>query len=160
MADNLRSMLLRHPWLLAGRRLARTPLQRRRNTGRRLSRLTIRALGRGTRRLYTDLSEGHPAILKGPYGIFDHTVGGPRQIWFGGGTGIAPFLGWLAHPGAAPPRTDLFHCVPTAEDAPFLPELTAAAAHRPEFRLHPTFSRSHGRLTAERIQAQAGPITP
>ncbi|GAA1158098.1 hypothetical protein GCM10009654_12690 [Streptomyces hebeiensis] len=41
---------------------------------------------------------------------------------------------------------------PTAEDAPFLPELTAAAAHRPELRLHPTFSRSHGRLTTERIQ--------
>ncbi|MFC9930873.1 ferric reductase-like transmembrane domain-containing protein [Streptomyces sp. NPDC127190] len=123
-------------------------------------RLTIRALGRGTRRLYTDLSEGHPATLKGPYGMFDHTLGGPRQIWIAGGIGIAPFLGWLTHPGAAPPRTDLFYCAPTAEDAPFLPELTAVAAHRPEFRLHPTFSRSHGRLTAERIQAEAGPITP
>lgn len=123
-------------------------------------RLTIRAVGRGTRRHYTDLSEGHPATLKGPCGMFDHTLGGPWQIWIAGGIGIAPFLGRLTHPGAAPPRTDLFYCTPTAEDAPFLPELTAAAAHRPEFRLHPTFSRSHGRLTAERIQAEAGPITP
>ncbi|MFF5482398.1 hypothetical protein ACFY5C_34550 [Streptomyces sp. NPDC012935] len=92
--------------------------------------------------------------------MFDHTLGGPRQIWIAGGIGTAPFLGWLTHTGAEPPRTDLFYCAPTAEDAPFLPELTAAAAHRPEFRLHPTFSRSHGRLTAERIQAEAGPITP
>ncbi|MFE6031228.1 ferredoxin reductase domain-containing protein [Streptomyces niveus] len=52
--------------------------------------------------------------------------GGPRQVWIAGGIGIAPFLGWLTHPGAAPPRTGLFYCAPTAEDAPFLPELTAA----------------------------------
>ncbi|AUG76879.1 Putative oxidoreductase [Kitasatospora sp. MMS16-BH015] len=123
-------------------------------------RLTIRALGRGTRGLYRELSEGHPATLKGPYGMFDHTLGGPRQIWIAGGIGIAPFLGWLTHSGAVPAQTDLFYCAPTAEEAPFLPELAAAAAHRPELRLHPTFSRSHGRLTAERIQAVAGPITP
>ncbi|MFF5143047.1 ferric reductase-like transmembrane domain-containing protein [Streptomyces sp. NPDC013157] len=123
-------------------------------------RLTIRALGRDTRKLYADIREGAPATLKGPYGMFDHTLGGPRQIWIAGGIGIAPFLGWLTHPGETLPSTDLFYCAPTADDAPFLPELTATAAHRPGLRLPPTFSRSDGRLTADRIQAQAGPITP
>ncbi|HEX6521388.1 MAG TPA: ferric reductase-like transmembrane domain-containing protein [Streptosporangiaceae bacterium] len=61
-------------------------------------RLTIRALGRGTRKLYNDLREGLPATLHGPYGMFDHTLGGPRQTWIVGGIGIAPFLGWLSHP--------------------------------------------------------------
>ncbi|MFE2432653.1 ferric reductase-like transmembrane domain-containing protein [Streptomyces sp. NPDC059373] len=123
-------------------------------------RLTIRALGPGTRRLHADVREGLPATLSGPYGMFDHTLGGPRQIWIAGGIGIAPFLGWLTHPGETLPRTDLFYCAPTAQDAPFLPELTAAAARLPGLRLHPTFSRSHGRLNAEMIQAQAGPLTP
>ncbi|MFJ8021472.1 ferric reductase-like transmembrane domain-containing protein [Streptomyces sp. NPDC096311] len=123
-------------------------------------RLTIRALGRGTGKLYTDVREGLPATLKGPYGMFDHTLGGPRQIWIAAGIGIAPFLGWLTHPCETLPRIDLFYCAPTADDAPFLPELAATAERRPELRLHPTFSRNHGRLTADRIQAVAGPITP
>lgn len=123
-------------------------------------RLTIRALGRGTRKLYTDVREGLPATLNGPYGMFDHTLGGPRQIWIAGGIGIAPFLGWLTHPSETLPRTDLFYCTPTSDDAPFLAELTATAALHPGLRLHPTFSRSHGRLTADRIQAEAGPLTP
>jgi predicted ferric reductase len=123
-------------------------------------RLTIRALGRGTRKLYADVREGLPATLNGPYGMFDHTLGGPRQIWIAGGIGIAPFLGWLADPGETLPSTDLFYCTNTADDAPFLPELTATAARHPELRLHPTFSRSHGRITADRIQAEAGPLTP
>ncbi|MFJ6088008.1 hypothetical protein ACIQI8_42255 [Streptomyces sp. NPDC092369] len=41
--------------------------------------------------------------------MFDHTLGGPRQIWIAGGIGIAPFLGWLTHTAAEPPRTDLFY---------------------------------------------------
>ncbi|MFB6811467.1 hypothetical protein [Streptomyces sp. NPDC056387] len=91
--------------------------------------------------------------------MFDHTLGGPADM--DRRRHRYRTLPRLAHPpGAAPAQTDLFYCAPTAEGAPFLPELIAAAAHRPEFRLHPTFSRSHGRLTAERIQAEAGPITP
>ncbi|MEU6195399.1 ferredoxin reductase family protein [Streptomyces sp. NPDC047061] len=123
-------------------------------------RLTIRALGRGTRRIYGDVREGLPATLNGPYGMFDHTLGGTRQIWIAGGIGIAPFLGWLTHPSGTLPAADLFYCAPDAETAPFLPELTAAAERLPRLRLHPTFSRTHGRLTAERIQQAAGPITP
>lgn len=123
-------------------------------------RLTIRARGRGTRRLYEDVSEGLPATLSGPYGMFDHTLGGDQQIWIAGGIGIAPFLGWLTHPTGDLPRVDLFYCTPTANDAPFLEELTAATEHVPGLRLHPTFSRRHGRLTVDGIQKEAGPLTP
>jgi predicted ferric reductase len=123
-------------------------------------RLTIRALGRETRKLYADLGEGLPATLKGPYGMFDYTLGGSRQIWIAGGIGIAPFLGWLTQPWETLPLTHLFYCTPTAGDAPFLPELAAIAASHRKFRLHPTFSRTHGRLTADGIQAAAGPISP
>ena len=124
-------------------------------------RLTVRALGRDTRRLYADLRDGLPATLNGPYGMFDHTLGGTRQIWIAAGIGVAPFLGWVN--GAdrdIKPRTDLFYCTPSAADAPFLPELTAAARRQPGLRLHSVHSRGEGRLTVAKIQAAAGPLTP
>jgi predicted ferric reductase len=123
-------------------------------------RLTVRALGRDTRRLYADLREGLPATLNGPYGMFDHTLGGERQIWIAGGIGIAPFLGWVGGAdGDVLPRADLFYCTPTADEAPFLPELTAAARRQPALRVHLVHSRSEGRLTVKKIQAAAGPLT-
>ncbi|MFI2189867.1 hypothetical protein [Streptomyces sioyaensis] len=42
-------------------------------------RLTIRALGHDTHRLHTDVREGLPATLNGPYGTFDHTLGGSAR---------------------------------------------------------------------------------
>ena len=84
-----------------------------------------------------------------------------RQIWVAGGIGIAPFLGWVSGAdGHVLPRADLFYCTPTAADAPFLPELTAAARRQPALRLHPVHSRGDGRLTVKKIQAAAGPLTP
>jgi predicted ferric reductase len=124
-------------------------------------RLTVRALGRDTRGLYAGLREGLPATLSGPYGMFDHTLGGARQIWIAGGIGIAPFLGWVnGSDSDALPRVDLFYCTPSAGEAPFLQELGAAARRRPTLRLHPVHSRSDGRLTVSKIQAVAGPLTP
>jgi predicted ferric reductase len=137
-----------HPFSVAG-----TP-------GNGSVRLTIRARGRDTRRFYADLREGQPATLSGPYGMFDHTLGGGHQIWIAGGIGIAPFLGWLSQPSGALPHADLFYSTRTADDAPFLPELAAAAERHPEIRFHAHSSRSDGRLTADRIQVVAGPLTP
>src|SRR6185437_12439194 len=121
----------------------------------------VRALGRDTRGLYANLREGLPATLEGPYGMFDHTLGGARQIWIAGGIGIAPFLGWInATDSGALPRTDLFYCTPSADEAPFLPELTAAARRQPALRLHAVHSRSDGRLTVSKIQAATGSLSP
>jgi predicted ferric reductase len=124
-------------------------------------RLTIRALGRGTGKLYNDLREGLPATLCGPYGMFDHTLGGPRQIWIAGGIGIAPFLGWLtSSTSAPPPRTDLFYSAPDAGEAPFVPELAAAAEREPGLRFHPHYSRRRGRLTGAKIEDAVGTLSP
>ncbi|MET7451604.1 ferredoxin reductase family protein [Streptomyces sp. NPDC005574] len=123
-------------------------------------RLTIRALGDATRDLHADLLTGTPATLSGPYGMFDHTLGGPRQIWIGAGIGIAPFLGWLDRTDAPLPRTDLFYCTSSPDRAPFLSELSAAAESIPALRLHPVFSSADGRLTAARVLREVGPIGP
>ncbi|MGW7821581.1 ferredoxin reductase family protein [Streptomyces puniciscabiei] len=124
-------------------------------------RLTIRTLGQETRRMHADLRPGLPATITGPYGMFDHTLGGPRQIWIAGGIGIAPFLGWLTTPGlATPEHVDLFYCTPNESDAVFLPELTTALTHLPGLAVHPIYSRQHGRLTADRITALTGPLPP
>ncbi|OIJ64403.1 ferredoxin reductase family protein [Streptomyces mangrovisoli] len=122
-------------------------------------RLTVRALGRGTRRLYADLATGAPATLTGPYGMFDHTVGGARQIWIAGGIGIAPFLGWITDRADRDlPRADLFYCTRTADDAPFLPELAEEVERHPGLSLHAVHSHRHGRLTLKEILTVTGPL--
>ncbi|MFF0011322.1 ferric reductase-like transmembrane domain-containing protein [Streptomyces sp. NPDC005374] len=123
-------------------------------------RLTIRALGDATRDLHADLRTGTPATLSGPYGMFDHTLGGARQIWIGAGIGIAPFLGWLDRTDAPLPSTDLYYCTSSPDQAPFLSELSAAAESAPALRLHPVFSSTDGRLTAARVLGEVGPIGP
>ncbi|MEU2421053.1 hypothetical protein ABZ619_08415 [Streptomyces sp. NPDC007851] len=124
-------------------------------------RLTFRTLGHGSERMHAALRPGLPATVTGPYGMFDHTLGGPRQIWIAGGIGIAPFLGWLTTPAPpVPAHVDLFYCTPAETDAVFLPELNAAAEHRPGLTVHPVHSRLHGRLTADRVTTLAGQLHP
>lgn len=120
-------------------------------------RLTIRSLGRDTQRMYESLHPGLPAVVTGPYGMFDHTLGGTRQIWIAGGIGVAPFLGWLTTERVGEPsRIDLFYCVSTAAEAVFLPELTAAAKRLSNLTVHPVFSEEHGRLSVDRIRTLIG----
>jgi predicted ferric reductase len=122
-------------------------------------RLTVRSRGLDTRKLHENLHPGLPAVITGPYGMFDHTVGGPRQVWIAGGIGIAPFLGWLTTEQVdEPDRIDLFYSTTTEADAVFLPDLAAAADRLPNLTLHPVFTRSHGRLTVDRISALAGTL--
>jgi len=53
-------------------------------------RLAIRALGADTRRLHERLRPGMNATVTGPFGMFDQTLGGPRQVWVAGGIGRRP----------------------------------------------------------------------
>lgn len=122
-------------------------------------RLTIRSRGRDTRRMHENLHPGLPAVINGPYGMFDHTLGGSHQIWIAGGIGVAPFLGWLTTERVdEPDHIDLFYCTTTEADAVFLPDLTAAADRLPNLTVHPVFSRDQGRLTADGVAAAAGPL--
>ena len=123
-------------------------------------RLTIRVAGRDTARLHADLQIGAPATVTGPYGAFDHTLGGPRQIWIAGGVGISPFLSWLATLSPADPtHIDLFYTVPSPADAIYLPEIQAAAARLPNLHVHPIFSRTDGRLTATTVAQSIAGLT-
>lgn len=122
-------------------------------------RLTVRSRGRDTRNLHENLQPGQPAVVTGPYGMFDYTVGGPHQIWIAGGIGIAPFLGWLTTERVNEPvRIDLFYCTPTEADAVFLPDLVVAAGRLPNLVLHPVFTRAAGRLTVDQISVVTGTL--
>lgn len=94
-------------------------------------RLSIRALGDYTSRLVA-VPEGALATIRGPYGRFDHRIGGPRQVWVAGGIGITPFLSWLGDlargSGAAGPEISLFYCVRDAGEAVYLEEIRARCA--------------------------------
>jgi predicted ferric reductase len=124
-------------------------------------RLTIRVAGRDTARLHADLTTGAPATVTGPYGAFDHTLGGRHQIWIAGGVGISPFLSWLPTLDAADlVRVDLFYTVPFPSDAVYVPELQEAAARLPNLHVHPVCSRVDGRLTATGVAAAVGGLAP
>ena len=123
-------------------------------------RLTVRALGRDTKRLHAELREGTPATLTGPYGMFDFTVGGPRQIWIAGGIGIAPFLGWISRSPTSNIEIDLFYTAPSNADMPFTAELAERAQSLPRVHLHPHLSRTQGHLTIGKICAELGSIDP
>jgi predicted ferric reductase len=58
-------------------------------------RFSIKASGDFTLALQAHLAEGSLARIEGPYGRFDYTKAGPRQLWVAGGIGITPFLAFL-----------------------------------------------------------------
>jgi predicted ferric reductase len=122
-------------------------------------RLSIRTRGADTRRMHAELVPGLPATVTGPYGMFDFTLGGARQVWIAGGIGVVPFLSWLQ---ALTPEDrysiDLFYTVPTEADALYLPELLAASERLPTVRIHPVFSRTEGHLDGAAISDAIGPI--
>lgn len=93
-------------------------------------RLSIRTLGDHTAELHRDLSPGTPARLSGPHGMFDHELGGPKQIWIAAGIGITPFLraGELVRPRQ--------QGRPDQSPARRLPGPPAAPAHPLAGRLH------------------------
>lgn len=119
-------------------------------------RLVIRTTGHETSRTARELGPGAPATVVGPYGRFDRTVGGPRQAWVAGGTGIAPFLAWLST--AAPEdigRVELSS--PSArEDAVHLDELRAEEARLPGLTVHAVVSTEQGRLTSQALRPYVG----
>jgi len=120
-------------------------------------RLSIRSRGDYTAELYRDLQPGVPVRVSGPYGMFDHEVGGRRQIWIAGGIGVTPFLSWLrGSPLHADREVRFYYTVPTQSAGQFAAELTAAAESRDWLRFTPVHSDVDGRLTVERIVADCG----
>ncbi len=115
-------------------------------------RLSVRTLGRDTRRMHDRLVPGLPATVTGPYGMFDFTLGGQRQVWIAGGIGVVPFLNWLKTLTSDDDhRIDLFYSVPTEADAVYLPELVAHTSRLKSVRVHHVFTRNQGHLTGEDV---------
>lgn len=120
-------------------------------------RLTVRASGDFTQRMYDRLEAGMPASVEGGYGMFDYRAGGPEQIWIAGGIGITPFLSWLREPSASlDRRIDFFYSARSKEDALFEDEIRQIQARCPSLRVHSAYSNRDGHLTVEKVVETAG----
>ena len=113
----------------------------------------IKALGDYTRTLERRLHVGSVVQVEGPYGQFTFEGARERQIWVGGGIGIAPFVARMKALAQAPDgkAIDLFHATADYDaDAIGLLERDAQAAG---VRLHVLWDARDGLLDARRIAA-------
>jgi predicted ferric reductase len=100
-------------------------------------RLSVKASGDDTRRLYADLRPGMDARVVRPFGMFDYRLGGPRQVWIAAGIGITPFISWIrALNGSLEYEVDFYYSVADEAGALFVDEITAATARYPSLTLH------------------------
>lgn len=111
-------------------------------------RIGIKALGDATTALQ-DIRPGAEVTVEGPYGdFFPRGAVARRQLWLGGGIGIAPFVGHaraLAANGAGV-DVDLIYCAQDKSRAYYLDELLRLAAAVPGLRLHPHYFAQQGAL--------------
>ncbi|GAB4159116.1 MAG: ferric reductase-like transmembrane domain-containing protein [Roseiflexaceae bacterium] len=120
-------------------------------------RLSIKAAGDWTKRLYAQLQPGMPAQVDGCYGMFDYTSGGSRQIWVAGGIGITPFLSWVRSLTSNPSQQiALFYTVRSEHDALFWDEFVQAANRFPNIQAVLNVSARDGSLNVERIASAIG----
>ena len=113
----------------------------------------VKALGDYTRTLEHRLHVGSVVQVEGPYGQFTFEGARERQIWVGGGIGIAPFVARMKALARAPDgkAIDLFHATADYDaDAIGLLERDAQAAG---VRLHVLWDARDGLLDARRIAA-------
>src|SRR5690606_33780337 len=119
----------------------------------------IKALGDYTQGLGQRLQPGAPVTVEGPYGRFNLAPGdgGRRQLWVAGGIGVTPFLAWLESREDTPaqaPDADLYYCVRSRDDGPFVGRLEALTGTLPSVRLHVVSSALGERLDARRLGAR------
>jgi len=121
--------------------------------GDQLLSFAIKALGDDTSELSAAVQPGMPAVIRGPFGRFNHRKGTPRQLWIAGGVGVTPFLSWLRARHEQPPRglVDFFY-TSVGPDMPYKDEISAIAADADRIRVHLVDSRD-GRLTAAQVLA-------
>lgn len=104
-------------------------------------RFTIKVLGDWTRKVREELHPGKTVQVRGPYGCFDTTKAGTKQIWLAGGIGLTPFLSSLR--AMTPGDNREVHLVYAARDfrdAIFLEEIQARIAELGNVTLVPLFS--------------------
>ncbi|MDZ7757986.1 ferric reductase-like transmembrane domain-containing protein [Rhodohalobacter sp.] len=101
--------------------------------------IMVKVLGDYTKQLYRNLKPGAVALLEGPYGRFDYRKGKPKQVWIGGGVGIAPFLSWahdLEQQEYPDYNIDLYYCVKTESEAIHLRLFKEVEDKMKDFHVH------------------------
>ncbi len=102
---------------------------------------TIKVLGDWTRKVREELQPGGHVNVRGPYGRFDATKAGDKQIWLAGGIGLTPFLSKIRAMESGDSRQiHLVYAAREAQDAIFLDELRDHAARLGNVTLVPLFS--------------------
>jgi predicted ferric reductase len=121
-------------------------------------RFAVKDLGDYTHRL-SEVRLGATAVVEGPFGRFSHRyVKGRRQLWIGGGIGIAPFLSMASTIPGSPYDVDLVYAFGDRARAPYLDELDALAAVAPNLRVHHLEERVDGLPTVPAIVAMVGSL--
>ena len=115
-------------------------------------RLSVKASGDYTKRLYADLRPGIEARIVGPFGTFDYRLGNPQQIWIAAGIGITPFLSWIrAFDGTFAYDVDFYYSVASESAALFVDEVRVSIARYPSLQLHLINTDHDPPLTPEQI---------
>ncbi len=101
--------------------------------------IMVKSLGDYTGQLYDKLRSGAVGLIEGPYGRFDYKNGSHRQVWIGGGVGIAPFISWandlIKHP-SNDLKVDIFYCVNHPSEATHASVFQELQKMMPSARLH------------------------
>lgn len=101
--------------------------------------ILVKALGDYTNNLQNKLLLNTPVLVEGPYGCFDYKLGKKKQIWIGGGVGIAPFISWvrdLAKNSMPELEVDFYYCVNSEAEAFHLEEFNQLEKAMPNFRVN------------------------
>lgn len=116
--------------------------------------ILVKSLGDYTNNLYKKLTLDSAALVEGPYGCFDYKLGKKKQVWIGGGVGIAPFISWCrdleknSMPGL---EVELYYCVNSEAEAFHLHEFQKLEKARPNFRVTLSCSDKSGFLKGRYI---------
>ncbi len=109
--------------------------------GEQKLRFTMKVLGDWTRKVREELKTGGKVLVRGPYGRFDATQAGKKQIWLAGGIGLTPFLSKIRAMKQGDARDiHLVYAAREASEAIFLEELKDRASAFGNVTLVPLFS--------------------
>lgn len=104
-------------------------------------RFTMKVLGDWTRKIREELKPGGIVQVRGPYGRFDASSAGDKQIWVAGGIGLTPFLSKMRAMEEGDGRNiHLVYAARSADEALFLEELRDHAARVGNVKVIPLFS--------------------
>lgn len=119
-----------------------------------LLKVAVRSAGDYTSELFSRLKPGAMAKLAGPFGGFDHTLGGSYQVWVAAGIGITPFLSWIRSlDDSFTTKVDFYYAVATVDQALYADEIRQATQHHPSVAVHVWPADTNGVLSPKIVLA-------